>query len=545
MMDEDLFIGFFGLILTQLRYARRALEDVERSTARYAGGNFAAALQAGPRFGAPPILDGALKVHIVNINDLSGGQNGLGSLFGNLVSGLGGMIGGIGGGFIGGLIGGAALPYNLAQLRKIVEALGSIMPFIDKGKDKDKDKEKKEPPTDYPALTGLLRALTQMLPPLTNLVNALGTNLPRLVAPITALFHLFTDKPEKADAATPAAHATPAPPTDWVRFVEALTPVVKGATLLVPILVGAFASLVVHLGDVQRAITDLLSWALRLLFLLRGAALVVLYDTLAAVARVAAQTLTILATAVLEIMSAVFTAIERGLALAMDMLAVLSKGISDTLNAIVSWMRTTLIETLTMLGNLPVFATIINAVNAVSGLMGMVTGTKLPPVAMPTPAAGTGVSVAPATSGLDLSNTLLPPEKLAKLGVEYGEAASSTFKDIKHAADKLTGALGEIEKRNRALEAGVGKSAEGSPLDKALKNVEAGIQGPRRRACEGQCARSRGGTIERTGDDCPRLRELARRWRHERPARTDHDLFPCHADCGPGCRKIRSRPDCR
>src|SRR5262245_58904469 len=91
----------FGQLLMQLRYARRALEDVERSTARYTGGGFAAALQAGPHFGEPPLLDGALKVYVVNINDLTAGQQ---SLVGNLLGGIGGLIGGIGGGFVGGFV---------------------------------------------------------------------------------------------------------------------------------------------------------------------------------------------------------------------------------------------------------------------------------------------------------------------------------------------------------------------------------------------------------------------------------------------------------
>src|SRR5262245_52274646 len=129
-MDEDLIIGQFGLILMQMRYARRALEDVERSTARYTGAGFAAALQAGPRFSAPPLLDGALMVYVVNINDLAAAQSGVGSLFGNLLGGLGGLIGSIGGGFLGGIVGGAAMPYNLAQLARIVEALPPVLKLI-------------------------------------------------------------------------------------------------------------------------------------------------------------------------------------------------------------------------------------------------------------------------------------------------------------------------------------------------------------------------------------------------------------------------------
>ena len=464
-MDEDLIIGQFGLILTQMRYARRALEDVERSTARYTGAGFAAALQAGPRFGAPPLLDGALMVYVVNINDLAAGQSGMGSLFGNLLGGLGELIGSIGGGFLGGIVGGAAMPYNLAQLARIVEALPPVLDLIYKLINRP-DKKKDEPPFDYAALTGLVRALTPLMQPLANLVRALGENLPRLEDPIARLYQLF----KQGGAAGSAAPS--APPTDWVRFIEALTPLTKGLTLLVPILLGAFASLVVHLVDVQRAITDLLTWALRMVFLLRGAVLVVLYDTVAAAARVGAATLGILATAAQEIMSALFTAIERVLALVMDLLEKVSKGISDTLNGIVRWLRTTLFDTLSQLGSLPIFAAIVNSLNAGSALISQLSGSPPPPPIAPLAASPAEVKVS-STPEIDTSKALAPAGEFAKLGFAYSEAAAKTFADINAAIGKLKGGLGEIEKRNLALEAGVGKPGDASPLGKALTSVEA------------------------------------------------------------------------
>ncbi len=72
-MNEDMIIMQIGLILTQLRAARRAVEMIERSTANYAGGTFVQAAALGARFGAPPLENGALRVYVVNINDLAPG----------------------------------------------------------------------------------------------------------------------------------------------------------------------------------------------------------------------------------------------------------------------------------------------------------------------------------------------------------------------------------------------------------------------------------------------------------------------------------------
>src|SRR3954452_25104686 len=105
-MDE--LVSQIGLLLSQLRFARRALEDIERSTARYSGVTFAVAVAAGPKFGEPPLLSGALKVYVTNINDLTISRGGVG-LFEGLLGGIGRFFGGLAGGFAGGIIGGVSL----------------------------------------------------------------------------------------------------------------------------------------------------------------------------------------------------------------------------------------------------------------------------------------------------------------------------------------------------------------------------------------------------------------------------------------------------
>ena len=60
-MDEDALIGQIGLLLTQLRYVRRALEDIERSTARYASLSIAAADRTTTVPSSAPITPVAVK----------------------------------------------------------------------------------------------------------------------------------------------------------------------------------------------------------------------------------------------------------------------------------------------------------------------------------------------------------------------------------------------------------------------------------------------------------------------------------------------------
>src|SRR5687767_750094 len=99
-MNEEVIIGQLGLLLSTLRYMRRAVEDIERNTARYSGISFAPVFSEGARFGEPPLLNGALKVYIVNINDLTAPPEG--GILEGILGGVGRFIGGAVGGLIGG-----------------------------------------------------------------------------------------------------------------------------------------------------------------------------------------------------------------------------------------------------------------------------------------------------------------------------------------------------------------------------------------------------------------------------------------------------------
>src|SRR5437879_1804869 len=125
MDEEQALIGQIGLLLTQLRYARRALEDIERSTARYGSIDFTGALAAGTRFGAPPLLDGALKVHVVNLNDLTTG-GGISGFLENLLGGVGGFFGNFFSGLVGGAISGLRMPEVVGQIVQLADKLERI-----------------------------------------------------------------------------------------------------------------------------------------------------------------------------------------------------------------------------------------------------------------------------------------------------------------------------------------------------------------------------------------------------------------------------------
>lgn len=491
MGNDGEILGQLGLMLTQLGRARRALEDIERSTARYAGLSFAPLLAASPRFGEPPLLGGALRVYVVNINDLSPGGTSIGAFFGNLLGGLGSLLGGLIGGISGGFVGALALPDNLRELRRITEAMVPIVKTLDEmDKRKGTGKQIDEGPSildRLPQLTTLVRSLTALLPPLTELVKALGDALPRLVSPIERLYKLFVGG-EKKDKKEPAAE-TSGPPIDWEKVLASVHQIVKGLTQLIPIAIGGISFLIAHLRDIQRAITDLLTWALRLVFLLRGSLLIVIFDTLAAAARVGVEILGILGAAAERVLSAVFTAFERALLVATELLRKLATSLSTTITKLFQWLVDNLFKVLTALGELRVFKLLFRIVEGgyalLSILHAIITGKPMaaPPTppsggsgtpgGAPGPTPGAGTAVAPPTppkiTGPDLAEAILPLKDVADLGYAYSSAAAQTYKDIQGAVGDARKAVGKLGS-DAARQSREGAFASG-PLQTALGNL--------------------------------------------------------------------------
>jgi len=310
MNPDDMIITQMGLLFTSFRYARRALEDIERNTANYTGIAFAPLLAGGAHFGAPPMVNGALKVHIVNVNDLTASSGG--GLIEGLLGGAGRFIGGLFGGLIGGTIGSAALPYNLVQFAKITDALHKIV---------DRIKE--------------------MTP-----------GFDKLIGDVKELMNSFKGP---ADAAQPATAAAATKPLDWEKVLGLGTKAIQGLILLIPIVVGALAFLITRLDSVKIAIVDLFEFGLRNALMFRGVLLVVIFDTVAALARLAAGILSAAAGPVGTIIQSAFNIVGALAELATDVLRMIGKPLADAVNGITNWLFKGLGNLLLFIGDTRVF----------------------------------------------------------------------------------------------------------------------------------------------------------------------------------------------
>lgn len=336
MDGEEVIIQQIGLILMQLRFARRALEEVERNTARYGGISFSNALAAGPRFGEPPLLNGALKVHVVNISDLNPGTS-----LGNLIEGILGGVGRFFGGFFGGVGAGFAsvvtLPFLLSKVEQITSNINRILDQI--GIIRGPGGSRPETPTTTSAGGGIdLNQFTTTLNSLASLFEAAGRGAGEGGAvqgevPQGWLVTLYT--------------AT--------RLVESISRVVDGIIILIPIAIGAIASLIVRIDDLKLKLLDLIQFIVRNAFLLRGVVLVTVYDTLAGAASLGLSIMQILSTAVNSILGSIFNALTALLTLAFETLRFVGGGLQRTMNGLLEWLRTGLGTFLINIGQTDVF----------------------------------------------------------------------------------------------------------------------------------------------------------------------------------------------
>jgi hypothetical protein len=353
-MDEIL-VTQIGLLLTQFRYTRRALEDIERSTARYGGVTFALALAEGPRFGAPPLVGGALKVYVTNINDLTVGRGAAG-LFEGLLGGIGRFIGGLGGGLVGGVIGGVSLWVWVGKLQDIVKGINNILDrfgiFAETGPAKEKPGKK-------------------------DLASTLECFQP-IIKSSTALFDAAARGPEAAgksaaEGLSDEARAWGAQlATTLASFVDSLTAadkLVKSLTLFVPVLIGALAWLLSQLDTIKLAILDLLQFALRITLLLRGAALVTIYDTISAVARLGASILDILKGAVTTILNAILAMLGAILGTVEELLKFAGSGLANAMNGLLEWLVNGLGRVLTYIGSLRIFQLVTHLVQVLPSML--------------------------------------------------------------------------------------------------------------------------------------------------------------------------------
>ncbi|MBV9788199.1 MAG: hypothetical protein JOZ51_08505 [Chloroflexi bacterium] len=458
MDPEEAIVGQLGLILTQLRFTRRALEDVERSTARYGNFTFAAALASGARFGAPPMFDGALKVYVVNINDLAPGGS-IGEFFQALLGGVGRLFGGFFGGLIGGTISGVALPVMLGQVAAIASTVERIVSRIWPG---GQAPTPETPTTPEPESTS---STTAMLPEITEAVRAL-----------TGLFQSASSGPERATATSNLPQT--AAGQRWLAMLQAaegvlqgISRVLNGVILIIPLLIGTFVMIINRIADIRLAIIEMLQFALRNVFLLRGVALVTIFDTVAAAARLGASILSILGSAVTTMLRSIFSIVGTLLGAALEIVRFVSQGLQDTINAVLPWLIDVIGAILTRLGNSFVFRVVVHVVqmlpNLIPPLFRLIKGDALPDSEVQGLAAAartaqgiTAVTPGPATPDtplptLDLAQTLAPPSRISAVTDEVARASTTVTGELRNVFGAASGALtGIAQQMNTAAETG-------------------------------------------------------------------------------------------
>jgi hypothetical protein len=339
-VDDEVVITQIGLLLTQVHYTRIALEGIERATTRYAG--IALSMQAAPGatgagapWGSPPMVDGALKVYVVNISDLTAGAS-AGDVIAGVMGGAGRFLGGFVGGIGGGAIGGLAFPWMLHEAARLTEHLEGILARLGVGAGS----------SAAAATAAGGSTLADQLASVSSLVRQL-----------TTLFTAASGGPAETQAAGAgsgggalAASLQPA-----LALAVAATHLVDGLILLLPIVMGSLASLLGHLGRIEVAVLDLVEFGLRGALLLRAAILGTALDAVSIVGRLAATTIGLVVTALDTIIPSVFRLLVTGLETALTALQIVSTGIKNLVDSLMSWLRDGLGSMLIFIGNLRVF----------------------------------------------------------------------------------------------------------------------------------------------------------------------------------------------
>ncbi len=438
-MEEEI-ISQMGLLLTQVRFSRRALEDLERNTATYGGFSFLQNLASGSAFGEPPLIDGALKVYVVNINDLVIDRS-AGGLIEGILGGIGRFFGGLVGGFTGGTISGVALPIMLAQVNAIADKIRDILNRM--GAHAETPNERMfnrrlgilervmdflqgRPATPPPATTAEQNAsgggLAQILPVLTDAMLGL-----------TALFRAAAGDTGPGSSGPTARQA--AAQNQILRFLQpvyailrGLSRVIDGLIILVPILTGAFAMFLVRLNDIKLAFIEMLQFVMRNVFLLRGVVLVTLFDTISIAARLGANILRILSDAVVAILNAVFNVIAQVVQTALAGLKFILDGFRNSINPLLNWLLRTVHAALAILGDSALFRVFYHIVSILPhilpALVRLVHGTGLTAAELRLVQRAARTSIPPPSrSGVvptlppfpNLSATLMPPTEMGRL----------------------------------------------------------------------------------------------------------------------------------
>jgi hypothetical protein len=440
-VNEEALLGQMGLILTQLRYARRAIEDIERSTARYNSYAFASALNAGAHFGEPPMFNGALKVYVNNIHDLEPG-GGVGSLIQGLLGGIGGFFGNFIGGVPGGFLAGTAFPRMVEHIVKAVtdmqaslKTIGAIMERV--GGSTKATAASPPVPGAAPVVAGATPTLMQVLEAFTALFKAAGTG-----------------NGKELSAALGGMDSQAKPLLTMVNtMLESIERVLNGVIILIPVAVGAIASLITKIDDIKLAILGVMQFILRNVFLVRGIVVVTIFETLAAIARMGAGLLQTLGTAVERILASAFSVAGSVLQLVVTGLGFVAGAIQRTVNALLPWVVKTVDVILGVIARSPIFGLLAHIIRILPALLPalntVLNGSAAPPLSNekklndladekfpqfggPAGAIGGALKIDPMP---DIAAAITSADQIAKLQESVTSAASSISAALKTSVD--------------------------------------------------------------------------------------------------------------
>ncbi|MET7486389.1 hypothetical protein [Streptomyces sp. NPDC005538] len=345
-MDETgELITQLGLLLTQTRFGRRALEDIERATSTYGTFAFTSVITAGPSFGAPPMVDGALKVYVVNINDLAPG-GGFGDFLSGLLGGIGGFVGNLIGGAAGGAVSQFRLVWSLQDIAKLAEHIDHILTVIGA-----------PAVTPAPSTTAPASPATGLLAQLDGIKSAVDS--------LAKLFRAGGSPPVGAQPAVAQLGSATA-------LLNSVAKVVDGLVLVLPIAVGSLAVLISRLGDIRLGIAETLRFGLRVALLLRGALLVLALDTAVVVARVGATVVGALASTVDGVIGNVFDGLQQALLAVLRIGVVLGDAVRATVDGLLNWLIPTIDAVLRNLGDLRAFRVITHLVRILPAVLPLV-----------------------------------------------------------------------------------------------------------------------------------------------------------------------------
>lgn len=353
-MDEDI-VTQMGLLLTQMKGIGTSLDSIAQATSRYTGFAFAEAFSAGAKFGAPPLRDGALLVHVVNLRDLVA-SSGVAGFFEGLLGGIGRFFGGLIGGVVGGTIAGVALPVMIWKVDSIVRAIQKIVEQLGlKLGGDDKDGPAAAPKPSAPSSAFAWNDIKDTLSLLTGLFEASAQG-----APSGARQQLL---------ATPQMQQWQSMLHSVQGIVGGATQLVKGLMLLIPIAVGSLALLIDKLDAIKLAFVDMLAFLVRNVMLLRGVILVTVFDLLGAVARLVAGLVGVIGLMVQGLLKALFDMAATVLEGALGVFQFLGGALQRTVNGLMGWVLDTLFVVLARFGDLRVFRLLTHLIQVLPAML--------------------------------------------------------------------------------------------------------------------------------------------------------------------------------